>query len=146
MTSKMTTLEHLPDVLDDMLSEFQKANFELRQEAIQAGADVLKAALESDSAEMTGGSEFSTGEYAKSWDMKVYPDHRYVGNTKTAKGVVHRKTKSGKKGQAREGVPLSNVLEYAENSPHVGRIRRCFDSNENKIYEAMKKVITNGGK
>ena len=146
MASNLTTLAHLPDVLEDMISEIQGAEYEIRQEAIQAGADILKAALEADSAEMTAGSEFSTGEYAKSWDMKRYPDHRYVGNTRIIKGVVHRKTKSGKKGQAREGVPLANVLEYAENSPHTGRIRRCFDQNESRIYEAMKKVISNGGK
>lgn len=139
--AKITTLAQLPDVLDEMLAEFQGVAYETRQKAIQAGADVLKAALEADSSTFT-----DTGEYAQSWDMKYYPDHRYVGNTKTARGVVHRKTKSGKKGQAREGVPLSNVLEYAENSPHVGRIRRCFDSNESKIYETMKNVIINGGK
>lgn len=137
--SKMTTLEKLLDILDEMLAEFQGVAYETRQKAIQAGADVLKAALEAD-------SPHDTGDYAKSWDMKVYPDHRYVGNTKTAKGVVHRKKKGGGKGQAREGVPLSNVLEYAENSPYIGRIRSCFDSNENKIYETMKNVIINGGK
>lgn len=139
--AKITTLAQLPKVLDEMLAEFQGVAYETRQKAIQAGSDVLKAALESDSATFT-----DTGEYAQSWDMKIYPDHRYVGNTKTAKGVVHRKKKGGGKGEAREGVPLSNVLEYAENSPHTGRIRRCFDSTENKIYETMKNVIKNGGK
>ena len=138
--SKMTTLEKLPDILDEMLAEFQGVAYETRQKAIQAGADVLKAALEADS------PIGETGDYAKSWDMKVYPDHRYVGNTKTAKGVVHRKTKGGGKGQAREGVPLSNVLEYAENSPHKGFIRRCFDSTEPQIFAAIKSKLNNGGK
>lgn len=138
--AKFTTLAQLPDVLDEMLAEFQDAAYETRQKAIRAGADVLKEALEADS------PRGETGDYAQSWVVAIYPDHRYVGNTKTAKGVVHRKKKGGGKGEAREGVPLSNVLEYAENSPHIGRIRRCFDSNENKIYETMKNVIINGGK
>lgn len=144
--AKMTTLEQLPNVLDEMLAEFQQEAYETRQKAIQAGAEVLKSALEADSQTYA-----DTGEYARSWEIKrPYPDHRYVGNTKTAKGVVHRKKfdedgNRTKGGEAREGVPLSNVLEYAENSPHAGRIRRCFDSNESKIYEAMVKEIINGG-
>lgn len=137
--SKMTTLAQLPSVLDEMLAEFQQEQFDVRQEAVQAGADVLKAALEDETPK-------DTGEMAQSWEIETaYPDHRYVGNTKTAKGAVHCKKKDGAQGEAHEGVPLSNVLEYAENSPHQGFIRRTFDRNEDKISEAMINKMKNGG-
>lgn len=141
--SKYTSIDQFSDVLDQMLAEYEKASFDVRQQAVQAGAETLKAALE----EATPRSgEAGAAHMADSWEIKTnYPNHRYVGNTKNAKGVVHRKSKKGKKGEARENVPLSNVLEYAENSPHQGFIRRCFDRNENKIYEAMKKTMENGG-
>ena len=126
--------------IDKMLTEFLHTSFDVRQKAIQAGAEVFKSAVES--ATPIG----ETGKMAQSWKIKTeYPDHRYVGNTKTAKGKVYRKTKNGKRGEAREGVPLSNVLEYKENSPHYGFIRKCFDENEAKIYQAIKSKIKNGG-
>ena len=141
--SKLTHIDQLPDVMDQMLAEFQKASFDVRQKAVQAGAEVLKEALEQDTPRS---GEAGAAHMADSWEIETqYPNHRYVGNTKNAKGVVHRKSKKGKKGEARENVPLSNVLEYAENSPHQGFIRRCFDRNENKIFETIKNVIENGG-
>ena len=139
MAGKITP-DQLPEKLDGILSEFLHSSFDTRQEALQAGAEVFKDAV-------AAATPKDTGEMAESWAIKTkYKDRRYVGSTRVAKGVVHRKTKGGGKGEAREGVPLSNVLEYAENSPHIGRIRSCFDSNENKIYETMKNVIINGGK
>ena len=87
-----------------------------------------------------------TGEMAQSWQIKTkYKDRRYVGNTRVASGDVRRKTKDGSKGEARSGVPLSNVLEYSDN-PHNGFIRRCFDEAEPQIFEAIKNTIKNGGK
>jgi hypothetical protein len=96
---------------------------------------VFKQAVENDTPK-------DTGEMAASWTIKTkYKDRRYVGNTKTAKGNVHQKTKDGSKGEAREGVPLSNVLEYSEKSPHYGFIRRCFDANETAIFETIKNKL-----
>lgn len=132
-------LSELPDALDALLAEFTGASYEVRQKAVQKGAEVFKSAVESVTPR-------DTGQMAQSWQIRdKYPDHRYVGNTRVATGVVHRKTKGGGKGEAREGVPLSNVLEYAENSPHNGFIRQCFDSTESQIFDAIKKTIENGG-
>ena len=89
-------LGELPDALTGLLTDFQHANFEARQQAVQ-------------------------------------------------RGDVRRKTKDGSKGEARSGVPLSNVLEYSDN-PHNGFIRRCFDETEPQIFEAIKNTIKNGGK
>ncbi len=126
-----------------MVDEYKKASFEVRQKAVQKGAEVLKAELEA----ATPRSSESGVHMADCWEIKdTYNDHRYVGNTKNARGVVHRRSKEeGIKGEARENVPLSNVLEYAENSPHQGFIRRTFDGCEQRIYQAVKNTIKNGG-
>lgn len=132
--------DQLPGKLDDLLSDFLHSSFGTRQDALQAGAEVFRDAV-------AAATPQDTGEMAESWAIKTkYKDRRYVGNTKTAKGFVHRKTKKGGKGEARTGVPLSNVLEYADNSPHKGFIRRCFDSNESQIFAAIKNKLNNGGK
>lgn len=144
MANKITTsrlsLEKLPAALEEILTDFQHAEFETRQEALQAGAEVFKSSVES-------ATPRDTGEMARSWKIKTkYKDRRYVGNTRVATGAVRRKTKDGSKGEAREGVPLSNVLEYSEKSPHYGFIRRCFDSTEPQIFAAIKNTLDNGGK
>ncbi|MBQ7352769.1 MAG: HK97 gp10 family phage protein [Clostridia bacterium] len=139
MAGKITP-DQLPEKLDGILSEFLHSSFDTRQEALQAGAEVFKDAV-------AAATPKDTGEMAESWAIKTkYKDRRYVGSTRVAKGVVHRKKKGGGKGEAREGVPLSNVLEYAENSPHKGFIRRCFDSTEPQIFAAIKSKLNNGGK
>ncbi len=139
MAGKITP-DQLPEKLDGILSEFLHSSFDTRQEALQAGAEVFKDAV-------AAATPKDTGEMAESWAIKTkYKDRRYVGSTRVAKGVVHRKKKGGGKGEAREGVPLSNVLEYAENSPHKGFIRRCFDSTEPQIFAAIKNKLNNGGK
>lgn len=143
MAGKITTgklsLDELPAALEQLLTDFQHSSFETRQDAVQAGAEVFKTAVE-------GATPKDTGEMARSWKIKTkYKDRRYVGNTRVAKGAVHRKTKDGSKGEARDGVPLSNVLEYVENSKHNGFIRRCFDSNEPQIFAAIKNTLKNGG-
>ena len=132
-------LNELPEALDKFFSEFIHSSFDTRQEALQAGAEVFRDAVASV-------TPIDTGEMADSWVIKKkYKDRRYVGNTRVAKGVVHRKTKDGSKGEAREGVPLSNVLEYSNKSPHKGFIRRCFDGTEPQIFAAIKFKL-NGGK
>jgi len=139
MSKLNVELDEVSSEIDKMLTDFLHTSFEVRQEAVQEGAEVFKSAIEDATPKDTGGM-------AQSWKIKTkYTDHRYVGNTKTAKGKVYRKTKNGKRGEAREGVPLSNVLEYKENSPHYGFIRKCFDENEAKIYQAIKNKIKNGG-
>ena len=132
-------LDELPDALDKIFSDFIHSSFDTRQEALQAGAEVFRDAVASVTPK-------DTGEMADSWAIKKkYKDRRYVGNTRVSKGVVHRKTKDGSQGEAREGVPLSNVLEYADKSPHKGFIRRCFEGTEPQIFAAIKHKL-NGGK
>ncbi len=134
-----TTLDNLPEQIDGILTDFLHTSFDVRQEALQAGAEVFKSAIENETPK-------DTGQMAASWKIKSkYKDRRYVGNTRTAKTPVHRKTKDGGKGEAREGVPLSNVLEYSEKSPHYGFIRRCYDATESRIFETIKNKIKNGG-
>lgn len=139
MSKKITSsLENLPTELQDILTDFMHANYTQRQKAIQAGAEVFKSAIES-------ATPKDTGKMAQSWQIKTkYADRRFVGNTRVASGDVKRKTKGGGKGEARQDVPLSNVLEYSEKSPHYGFIRQCFDSNETAIYNAIKNNL-NGG-
>lgn len=137
---KKHSLDELPEELENILNEFLHASFEARQEAVQKGAEIFKSAIECS-------TPIDTGKMAKSWVIQdKYKDRRYVGNTRTANSVVHRKTKTVKKGEARENVPLSNVLEYAENSPHKGFIRQTFDEVEPRIYATIKKTIENGVK
>lgn len=139
ITTSRIALSELPAALSEILTEYQSANFETRQAAVQAGAEVFKSSVESVTPR-------DTGEMARSWQIKdKYKDRRYVGNTRVATGKVRRKKRNGQKGEAREGVPLSNVLEYGEKSPHNGFIRRCFDSTEPQIFAAIKNTLKNGG-
>ena len=144
MANKGISTGHIPpdelsEALTEILTDFQHANFEARQQAVQKGAEVFKAAVEA-------ATPRDTGEMAQSWEIKdKYKDRRYVGNSRVASGDVRRKTKDGSKGEARSDVPLSNVLEYSDN-PHNGFIRRCFDETESQIFEAIKNTIKNGGK
>lgn len=140
MADKITTsrfsLEELPDALEQILTEYQSAMFDTRQEALQAGAEVFKSAVES-------ATPIDTGEMARSWKIKTkYKDRRYVGNTRVAKGVVHRKTKDGSKGEAREGVPLSNVLEYSEKARITALSAVALTAQSRKYSRQSKKHST----
>ncbi len=127
ITTSRLNLDELPAALSETLTEFAHANFDARQAAVQAGAEVFKAEVES-------ATPRDTGDMARSWEIKTkYKDRRYVGNTKTVSG-------GGK-----DNIPLSNVLEYSDN-PHNGFIRQCFDGAESRIFDAIKKTIQNGGK
>lgn len=139
ITTQKYDVDQLPAALAEILDEFAHASFEARQNAVQAGAEVFKSTVES-------ATPKDTGEMAQSWVIQTkYKNLRYVGNTRIAKGKVYRKKKGGGKGEAREGVPLSNVLEYGEKSKHYGFIRRAFDAAEPQIFAAIKKSIENGG-
>lgn len=124
ITTSRLPLDKLPDALSEILTDAVRANFDARQEAIQAGAEVFKTAVEQATPKNTGGM-------AESWEIKTkYKDRRYVGNTKTVSG--------GEK----ENIPLSNVLEYSDN-PHNGFIRQCFGATESQIFDAIKKSLSN---
>lgn len=124
ITTSRLPLDKLPDALSEILTDAIRANFDARQEAIQAGAEVFKSAVEQATPKDTGGM-------AESWEIKTkYKDRRYVGNTKTVSG-------GGK-----ENIPLSNVLGYSDNPRHRF-IRQCFDATESQIFDAIKKSLQN---
>lgn len=133
--AKTVKLKDVSDELEKLLTDFLHTSFEKRQEALQAGAEVFRDAV-------AASTPVDTGEMAKSWRIKKkYKDRRYVGNTRVAHGVVHRKNKDGTRGEAREGVPLSNILEYAENSKYRDFVDKCFQSTEPQIYAAIKNKL-----
>lgn len=118
-----TTLDNISNELDEILADFLHTSFDKRQEALQAGAEYFKTAVEN-------ATPKDSGEMARSWEIKnKYKDRRYVGNTKTVNG-------GGK-----DSIPLSNVLEYKEGSKHYGFIRQCFESNESQIFNTIKNKL-----
>lgn len=118
--------------LDKILVDFIHQSFNKRQEAVQAGAEVAKSALE------IATPRGKTGEMANSWEIKTqYKDRRYIGNSKTVSG-------KGKDGRYREEIPLSNVIEYKDNGKNAF-IRKTFDSAQGQIFDAIKNKL-NGGK
>lgn len=128
ITTGKISLNEMPDALTQILTDFQHASFDTRQNALQAGAEVFKSAVEQQTPR-------DTGDMSSSWQIKTkYKDRRYVGNTKTVSG-------GGK-----QDIPLSNILEHSDKSPHKGFIRRCFDGAESQVFDAIKKTIQNGGK
>lgn len=125
ITTSRLNLDELPAAMSEILTDYSRAQFDVRQDALQAGAEVFKAAVES-------ATPRDTGDMAQSWEIKTkYKDRRYVGNTKTVSG-------GGK-----DNIPLSNVLEYSDN-PHNGFIRQCFDGTESQIFDAIKKKLSGG--
>lgn len=108
---------------DELLNEFLHTSFEIRQEALQAGAEVLKARL-------IPASPVDTGNFAGNWEIKTkYKDRRYVGNSTT----VPYKGKD---------VPLSNILE--NHAPTAGFMRRAYDACESEIYNTIKNKLKGG--
>lgn len=127
MADKNIQIEEFTKELDNIFADYIHQSFDERQKALQAGAEVFKTAIENATPQ-------DTGEMARSWEIKdKYKDRRYVGNTKTVNG-------GGK-----EGIPLSNVLEYKEGSKHYGFIRQTFESTEPQIFDTIKKSLSNGG-
>ena len=130
-------IQDISKAIDDILTEYLHSSFDVRQKAVQAGSFKDK----SESVKPR-----STGQMARSWKINTkYPYVRYVGNTRVATGKVRRKSKGGKRGEARSGVPLSNVLEYSEKSPYKGFIRNCFDVCEQEIFNTIKNTLNNNG-
>ena len=125
ITTSRLNLDELPDAMSEVLTDFSRAQFDKRQAAVQAGAEVFKSAVEQATPKDTGGM-------AESWEIKTkYKDRRYVGNTKTVSG------------NGKDNISLSNVLEYSDN-PRNGFIRQCFDATESRIFDAIKKKLSGG--
>lgn len=122
-------IDNFLEEVDEILRDFLHSSFEVRQLAVQAGAEVYKNKL-------IAASPVATGNFASNWVIKdKVKDHRYVGNTTTVKG-------KGADGRYRETIPLSNILEYDP----VGKpfVRQTYEASVDEIFNAIKQKI-NGG-
>lgn len=123
MSSVNVQLEGIEKEMDKIFSDFLNSSFEIRQKAVQKGAEVLKR-----KAEMA--SPTNTGDFSSKWAIKTkYKDHRYVGNTKTVSS------------KEKENIPLINILEYSENTAFL---RKTYDACENEIFQAIKNELEGG--
>lgn len=121
-------LEDVGNELEQMLNDFLHASYEKRQEAVQAGAEVIKSALEQE----VQANHTDTGELANSFRIKdKYPNHRYIGSTRTVSGI--------RRGERVDGIPLLNILEHREGGKPF--VRQTFEANEQRAYEAIKNKL-----
>lgn len=114
-------INNLEIAIADILRDYGDVVYKATEEGLTAAEKVLINNLKANSPKSPGG-----GEYAKSWKSKgkKYKLKRYVGNTKTVKG------KSGE-------IPLSNILEYSQKSPHQGKIKQIYNSSINQMAAAV---------
>lgn len=113
--------------MNDIIKGYSK---ELRVD-IEAGLDLAANELKSSLSQTSPDGD--THNFKNSWDIKKqYKGVRYIGNTK----VVQSK--------GSDSVPLSNILEYGENSPHRGFMRRTFESVKDRLYSLFVNRL--GGK
>jgi hypothetical protein len=117
--AKKVDVNNLEIAITDILRDYGDVVYQATEEGLTAAEKVLINNLKANSPK-------DKGKYAKSWKGKgkEYKLHRYVGNTKTVPG------KSGE-------IPLSNILEYAEKSPHQGLIKRTYESSINQMAAAV---------
>ena len=110
---------------NEIVQEYAKEIIGDIEEGLTLASIELRTALEQHSPV----SEFDKEgqkHFKESWVIKdQYKGVRYIGNTKTVKG------KSSKE------MPLSNILEYAESSPHKGFIQRTFNSMSDRLHQKM---------
>jgi len=113
-------IDNLEVAIADILREYGDVVYQATEEGLTAAEKVLIKNLKAASPE--GPSK----KYKKSWKSKgkKYKLRRYVGNTKMVPG------KSGE-------IPLSNILEYAEKSPHQGLIKRIYESSIDQMAAAV---------
>ena len=121
--AKKVDVNNLEVAIADILRDYGDVVYQATEEGLTAAEKVLIKNLKADSPKSAGKDG---GEYAKSWKGKgkKYKLRRYVGNTKMVPG------KSGE-------IPLSNILEYAEKSPHQGLIKRTYESSINQMAAAV---------
>ena len=121
-------LNNLSGELDKILTDYLHASFDVRQKAVQAGAEVAVSALNAE-------TPTDTGEMAQSWTIKskpkTYPDVRYIGNTKKVAG-------GGK-----TDIPLINVLA-GKGGKYEGFHEQIIKNNQQQIFNAIKNSINNG--
>ena len=113
-------LNNLSDAIADVMNEYGDTVYNATEKGLTAGQKVLITSLKGSS------PVGKTGEFKRSWKGKgtKYKLKRYVGNTKMVNGK-------------KSDIPLSNILEYSENSKVKGFIKRTFDGSITAIAQAI---------
>lgn len=114
------SVNDLQEAIMEKLREYGDVIYQATEEGLNAAENTLIEVL-------SEASPKDTGKFAQKWrgKGKKYKLRRYVGNTTTVKGAKS------------DTIPLSNILEYSEKSPHQGFIKKTFDENINKIAAAV---------
>jgi hypothetical protein len=114
----------LQATIEKMLREEGDLVYTATEDGLDAATDVLINNLKAKSPR-------DTGDFQKGWKQKKkYKLQRYVGNTKTVKF------------EGRD-VPLSNIIEYGEKSPHRGEIERIHNDSVEEMANAAINAIKN---
>lgn len=116
-------IDNLEVAVAEILEEYGDIIYKATEEGVAAAEKVLIKNLKEKSPK-------DTGDYARKWKGKgkKYKLKRYVGNTTTVEG------KGGE-------IPLSNILEYSEKSPHQGLIKRTYESSVDEMAQAIVNEI-----
>lgn len=116
-------IKDLNKAIADILKEYGDVVYQATEEGLTAAEKVLIKNLKASSPKLSK-------EYSKSWKSKgkKYKLKRYVGNTKMVQG------KSGE-------IPLSNILEYSEHSPHQGLIKKTYNASVDEMAQAVVNTI-----
>ncbi len=125
MASNKSIDEQFKDIFKEVSNNL---NIDI-EDALNEASEVLKKELESSSPQSG-----AIGPTLKnSWGIKKnYRRVRYVGNSKTV---------SGRKGKR---IPLSNLLEYGERSPHKGFIKNTFERTKPLIRNVFVNRLKKG--
>lgn len=136
MSGQRIEIDDLAKKVREMLAEYGEEVYEAAESALDVGGKKLSEIMNRNSP-----SYASSGKYRKSWKVKTekYTLKRYVGSTRMVRGNVNKK---GRKGD----IPLSNILEYAEDSPHKGLIKETVDRHIDDVATAIVEEIRKGVK
>lgn len=114
-------IRDLGKAISDILDEYGDEVYEATEAGLDEAEKALIHNLKSNS------PEGKTKKYKKAWKSKgkKYKLKRYVHNTKMVENSDGDK------------IPLSNILEYSEESKHQGNIRRTFESSSGDMTKAF---------
>lgn len=127
--ARIVDVDNMAVVIEETLKEFGDLVYNATEKGLDAAQNVLIRNLEARSPE--GPSK----KFRKGWKSKgkKYKTRRYVGNTKTVPA------------RGGEEVPLSNILEYSQKSPHRGLIKAIYydsiEQMEAAIVAEIKKEV-----
>lgn len=124
-----TNIEDLEVSIAKLLSDFGDLVYQATEDGLTVAEKILIDNLKAASPRSTKSGKKQKGfkHFADSWKSKgkKYKLRRYVGNTKIVTG-----------GKRRE-MPLSNILEYGEKSPHKGFIKQTYYNSIDEMAAAV---------